>query len=232
MHSLHLISGGAAQGLVTQLKEQFEAQYDCSISSTFGAVGMMKERLKGGAPCDVLILTDALIASMVSSGEVIAGSARALGLVKTGIAVRSGQTAPNVSTPAALKAALQAAEGIYFPDPVKATAGIHVMNVLRRLNLHEELAGRLRPFPNGTTAMKALAEASGHGLLGCTQITEILYVDGIDLVAPLPTEFELATVYTAAVCRASAKSDLAAELVTLLSGPASAGLRKACGFET
>ncbi|MBC7609534.1 MAG: substrate-binding domain-containing protein [Polaromonas sp.] len=228
---IHLLSGGAAQGLVSKLQERFEAQHACRIEATFGAVGMMKDRLLAGSPCDVLILTDALVAQLTASGELLAGSARALGTVKTGIAVKTGDMHVDAGNPGALKAAFQAARGIYFPDPVKATAGIHFMNLLKQLGLEVELADRLHPFANGATAMKAMAEAKGASLIGCTQITEILYIDGVELVAPLPREFELATVYTAAVCTRATQGQAAHDLIALLTNAELAALRLACGFE-
>jgi len=231
MTSLHILSGGAAQGLVTQLCERFEAEQHCDIAGTFGAVGMMKDSLLSGTPCDVLILTDALIAQLTASGQVTAGSAKNLGVVKTGVAVKSGEKAVDVSSPTALKAALQAARGIYFPDPIKATAGIHVMKVIRELGLETELATRLRPYPNGAAAMKAMAQCNEPGLIGCTQATEIIFTQGIDLIAPLPKEFELATVYTAAVCQKSVHPREAGYLIAMMVSAENASLRLASGFE-
>ena len=231
MISLHILSGGAAQGLVTQLSERFKAEQQCDIAGTFGAVGMMKDSLLSGTPCDVLILTDALIAQLTASGQLTAGSARNLGIVKTGVAVKSGEKAVDVSSPAALKAALQAARGIYFPDPIKATAGIHVMKVIRALGLEQELTGRLRPYPNGAAAMKAMAESDEPGLLGSTQATEIIFTEGVDLIASLPKEFELATTYTAAVCMQSSQAGKARALIDLMVSADVAALRMACGFE-
>ena len=231
MKNINLLSGGAAQGLVTQLEQRFETEQHCSIDASFGAVGMMKDSLLAGAACDVIILTQALIEQLSASGEVVASSIRALGIVKTGIAVKTGEAAPAVGTPAELKAALQAARGIYFPDPIKATAGIHFMAVLKQLGLDTELASRLHPFPNGATAMNAMAEADGQGFLGCTQATEILYTDGVDLIAPLPQEFELATVYTAAVCTRATEPKAANAWIALLVSPDAATVRTACGFE-
>ena len=228
---LHILSGGAAQGLVLQLQERFKAQHRISVAGIFGAVGMMKDSLLTGSPCDVIILSDALIAELTASGKLMTGSAQALGAVRTGIAIKSGDKPIDVSTPETLKSALRAAQGIYFPDPVKATAGIHVMRVLKALGLETELADRLRPFPNGATAMKAMAQAQETGLLGCTQITEILFTPGVDLVAPLPKAFELATVYTAAVTAKSAQPGAARALIALLTSPDTADLRLACGFE-
>jgi molybdate transport system substrate-binding protein len=231
MTIINLLSGGAAQGLVTQLEHRFETEHHCTIDASFGAVGMMKDSLLAGAPCDVIILTQALIEQLSESAEVLAPSIRDLGVVKTGIAVKTGDTAPAVGTPAELKAALQAARGIYFPDPVKATAGIHFLGVLKQLGLDTELASRLHPFPNGATAMNAMAEAEGQGFLGCTQATEILYTDGVELIAPLPQEFELATVYTAAVCARATEPQAASQLIALLVSPDAATVRKTCGFE-
>jgi molybdate transport system substrate-binding protein len=231
MNTTHLLSGGAAQALVTRLQDRFKALHGHTIDATFGAVGMMKDKLTGGAPCDVLILTDSLIRQLTDSGHVAAGTARALGVVKTGIAVKTGQPRPAVSTPEELKAALQAAQGIYFPDPVKATAGIHFMNVLKQLGLDQTLADRLRTFPNGAAAMTALAQSSETGLIGCTQDTEILYIEGVDLIADLPKAFELATVYTAAVCTRANSPEAAAQLIDLLGSAETAALRAECGFE-
>ena len=232
---LHLLSGGAAQGLVNQLQAQFQAAYEnqggCEVAGNFGAVGIMKDRLLAGEACDVTILTDALIGQLAGSGHVVAGGARALGVVKTGISVKAGEPLPDVSNPEALKAALLSAAGIYFPDPVKATAGIHFMKVLKSLGIDAELAARLRPFPNGATAMREMAQCPQAGLIGCTQITEIIYTPGIELVAPLPKAFELATVYTAAVCAGATHPAMAAALIDLLVKAETANLRHAAGFE-
>lgn len=231
MTSIDLLSGGAAQGLVGQLQARFLAQGGGAVQGRFGAVGQMREQLLAGAPCDVLILTQALIDQLTTQGHVQPGSARALGAVKTGVAVKAGEPAPDTSSPAALKAALLAAGGVYFPDPLKATAGIHFMKVLESLGIAQALAGRLRPFPNGATTMAALAAAPEPGLIGCTQVTEILYTPGVRLAGLLPAEFELATVYTAAVCTRAAQPAQAAAFVELLAGSEAAALRAAGGFE-
>ena len=231
MKNINLLSGGAAQGLVTQLEHRFETKHRCSIDASFGAVEMMKDSLLAGTSCDVIILTQALIEQLGQSGEVLTPSIHVLGIVKTGIAVKIGDADPAVGSPAELKAALQSARGIYFPDPVKATAGIHFMAVLKQLGLDTELAARLHPFPTGAAAMNAMAEAEGEGFLGCTQVTEILYTDGVELVAPLPKEFELATVYSAAASTRAAEPEAANQLIALLVSPDAATVRTACGFE-
>ena len=91
--------------------------------------------------------------------------------------------------------------------------------------------GALRQYPNGATAMREMAASDDAQPIGCTQISEILFTPGVNLIAALPTRFELATVYTAAVSARAAQPDLARRLIALLSADAAASLRAQCGFE-
>lgn len=228
---LKILSGGAAAQAVRGIQDAFARETGCTIDGTFSAVGEMRDQLLAGAACDLVILTAALVAQLVQSGHVVAGSARSLGLVHTGIAVRSGETHPRVDTAAALAAAFGQARAIYCPDTIKSTAGIHFRRVLSQLGLEQTLASRLREFPNGATAMKAMAECAEPGLLGCTQVTEINYTPGVTLVGNLPPEFALATDYTAGVCAKSGQPELAGLFAAWLTGAQSQNVRRAGGFE-
>jgi molybdate transport system substrate-binding protein len=146
------------------------------------------------------------------------------------VAVKTGQAHPDVSDADALRSVLRQASGIYFPDPELATAGIHFMKVLTGLGIVDEVRDRLRTFPNGATAMKAMADCDDPKVVGCTQVTEILITPGVDLVADLPQAFELATVYTAAVTTTSPHAAQAAALIAELISPARTTDRKAGGF--
>jgi len=227
---LFLLSGGAAAGLVNPLKAGFEAKHGCKLHGTFSAVGAMKEALLQGTPCDVVILSKALVQGLIDSGHVKAGSLHALGVVKTGIAVKQGTTHPAIATRADLQAAFRAAEGIYFPDPKLATAGIHFFKVLQTLGLDVSLADRFRTFPNGATAMKAMALATGP-VIGCTQVTEIKYTEGVDLVGVLPQEFELATVYALGISAQAQQPQLAQAMSDALTDTSTEALKLAGGFE-
>ena len=229
--AIRLLSGGAAQGLVRQLQDRFLGESGYRVEGSFGAVGAMRDKLLAGEPCDLVILTQALVDQLVGGGHLIAGSRAPLGVVKTGVAVKAGETAPGIATASALRTALLDARGIYFPDPVKATAGIHFMKVLQTLGIAEQLASRLRPFPNGATAMGEMSRAAEDGLIGCTQVTEILYTPGVQFAGLLPREFELATVYTGAVSSAAQEPQAAAGLIRLLAGPDAAEVRVNGGFE-
>ena len=224
--SLSFLSGGAAHGLVRALAE------DAGIEAGghFGAVGAMRERFLAGEPCDIVILTHAQVAELCAQERAEPRMSCDLGSVATSVAVRAGEPAPDVSNAGGLRAALLAADGIYFPDPAKATAGIHFAKVLDQLGIAAQVKDRLRIFPNGSTAMAHMAQAQGHPV-GCTQATEILATPGVKLAAPLPRGLELSTVYTAAVSRAARNPQAAGRFWERLADDASQALRTRAGFQ-
>ncbi len=228
---LHLLCAGAAQGLVKALEPRLRAEADATLAGRFGAVGAMKDALLAGEPCDALVSTDKMIGELVAAGVLQGDHRAALGRVRTGIAVRRGAPQPDVSTPEALKAALLAADAIYFPDALKSTAGIHFAAVMRQLGIHDTLEPRFRTYPNGATAMREMAAHDAPRSIGCTQVTEIRYTEGVELVAPLPPRFELATLYAAAVSAHAAEPALAARFIAMLAGSDARALRQAGGFE-
>jgi molybdate transport system substrate-binding protein len=229
--TLHLLCAGAAQGLVKALQARFKAETGADIDARFGAVGAMKEALLSGTRCDVMIVTEAMVKGLCDEGRLRAETCAALGQVFTGVAVRAGTPHPGVGSPAALKAALLASSDIYFPDAVRATAGIHFAGVMATLGVRELLEPRFRTYPAGAIAMRELAASQAAAPIGCTQVTEIKYTPGVELVGLLPSEFALATTYTAAVAAKAAEPALAAAFITLLTDADTRGLRADGGFE-
>ena len=222
---IRFISAGAAQGLVAAVAREAGVE----TGGSFGAVGAMLEKVRAGEACDVVILTNAQIAELTANATVIPDTSADLGSVPTAIAVREGAELPDVSSEAALRAALLAADEIYFPDPARATAGIHFAKVLEQLGIRAQLESRIRTHPNGAAAMHAMAQSTGSPI-GCTQATEILATPGVRLVQPLPKGFDLETVYTAAVASRSQQAKSAGELVTRLAGEKGRGARVKAGF--
>ncbi|MBK7473089.1 MAG: substrate-binding domain-containing protein [Betaproteobacteria bacterium] len=151
MTVLHVLSAGAAKGLVLGMQEPFSAASGVSVEGAFGAVGAMREKFLAREPCDLIILTAAIIDALAAQGLVHADSVAALGRVHTGIAVPAGDAHPAIADADGLRRALEVARGIYLPDPERATAGIHFAKRVAR-------AGDFRPGPG---AVAALSERRG-----------------------------------------------------------------------
>ncbi|MGA2998652.1 molybdate ABC transporter substrate-binding protein [Bradyrhizobium sp.] len=230
MTSLNILSGGAAQGLVGSLAAKFKEQTGLDISGEFGAVGAMATKLREGTLADIVVLTSALIATLTGEKLVDRTWVKDVGRVETALAVRSVD--PLVSAPdaASLRAAFLAADAIFVPDTKASTAGIHVAKVLAQLGIADEVANRLKIYPNGATAMRHMAETDARKPIGCTQATEIIATQGIQLSGALPKGCDLATVYTAAVTAKAAHAREAQVLIDLLTSANQQHLRERAGF--
>jgi molybdate transport system substrate-binding protein len=230
MNNLNILSGGAAQGLVGSLAPAFKAQTGFDIAGEFGAVGLMADKLRGGMPTDIVILTAALVATLAEERLVVAASISDVGLVETALAVRAGDPKVVARDEAGLREALLASDAIFVPDTKASTAGIHVAKVLARLGIADAVAARLKIFPNGATAMRELAASDARRPIGCTQSTEIISTNGVVLSGSLPPGCELATMYTAGVTTKAAHPSQASALIGLLIGAGQREQLERAGF--
>lgn len=231
MAVLRLLSAGAAQAVCEQVIAAFQRDTGHEVEANYGAVGAMKARMVGGEPVDVIILSAQLIQDLVSGGLVGVSSVTDIGKVGTGVAVRAGTALPEVRTREALRGNILAATTIVCPDPATATAGKIVMKLMERLGVASQVEDRMQFFPNGYAAMNWLAASSGSLEIGITQNTEILPNKGVTLVAPLPEEFQMKTVYTAGVAVRAAQPDLAREFVRRLTTAEFRPTLRAAGYE-
>ena len=230
MNKLNILSGGAAQGLVASLAPKFKQQTGFEIGGEFGAVGAMADKLRQGAPTDIVILTAAIVGKLAEENRVVPASIADVGLVETALAVRAADAKVTANDAASLRAALLAADAIFVPDTKVSTAGIHVAKVLQQLGIADAVAGRLRIYPNGATAMRHLAASDALRPIGCTQSTEIISTPGVVLSGSLPPGCELATTYTAAVTTRAAHAKQAQALIDLLTDAGHREMRAQAGF--
>jgi len=73
--------------------------------------------------------------------------------------------------------------------------------------------------------------AAGEADIGLQQISEILSVDGVELVGPLPDALQSVTVYSAGVLATAEQPDAAGLLIAFLRTPAAAAVLRAKGLE-
>jgi molybdate transport system substrate-binding protein len=231
MAPIRILSAGAAQAVSERIIEAFKRDTASEVTAAFGAVGAMKARVTGGEAVDVIILTRTMIDELAADGWVEQGSRIDLGTVGTGVAVRAGTPAPEVSNAAGLRAAILAATRIVCPDPAIATAGKVVMSLMEKLGVADEVRGRMQFFPNGYAAMGWLAASAGKGELGITQVTEIRPNKAVSYAGPLPDEFQMKAVYSAGVAAKAADAKLARDFIARFAAPGARALLEEAGYE-
>ena len=83
---LNVLCAGAVQGLVDALRERFERDHGVALNTSFGAVGAMRDAMRGGTPCDVLIVSGRWSIRCSRAARCVR-SAVPLGRVETALAV-------------------------------------------------------------------------------------------------------------------------------------------------
>jgi len=231
MHrALRIISAGAAKGLINDLQDPFSRtvpHIQPSFDNSFGAVGAMKDIFKAESlePLAdklagvVMISSESILLDLIKEGLLDAASYTPIGWVSTAVARLEGDDSI-VAMPRQedLQHALMHAPVIYAPDTEKSTAGIHFKKVLTALELWAPLKDRVQNFPNGAAAMGQMAKDQIKGALGCTQVTEINYTPGVEVISLLPKQFELNTLYSAACALRGHQIALARDFIRFLCG--------------
>lgn len=218
------------RGAVEALMPQFEKASGHKVSVTFGLGGPLAKRVQDGEAPDVLISTRGGIDGLIASAKVTAGSDATLARSGVGIAVRKGAPKPDISTADALKATLIAAKSISYSDPAAGGAsGVHFGKVVERLGLTGALKDKTKhPAAAGSTGAML---AKGDVELAVQQIPELLEVDGIDVVGPLPGDLQAITVFAAGIPAAAKEAGAAAELIKFLRSPEAVNVIKSKGLD-
>ena len=167
----------------------------------------------------VMISSESILNDLIKEGLLDSASYTPIGWVSTAVARLEGddsiQALPKEED---LQHALLHAPVIYAPDTEKSTAGIHFKKVLMALELWVPLKDRIQNFPNGAAAMGQMAKDHIKGALGCTQVTEINYTPGVEVISLLPKRFELNTLYSAASALRGHQATLANDFIRFLCG--------------
>jgi molybdate transport system substrate-binding protein len=155
--------------------------YGPSMGTTANAIPI---RLERGEPVDVLIMVGYALGDLAKQGKVIADSRVDLVKSPIGVAVKAGAPRPDISSADTLKRALLTAKTIAYSD---SASGVYVSTeMFAKLGIADEMKDKARKIP--ATPVGEIV-AHGDAEIGFQQISELLPVQGIDIVGPLPAEF-------------------------------------------
>ena len=185
-----LIAPGGIRAAVEQLIPGFERKTGHKVKATFGSGLGTKQQVAKGEPFDVPIVQPPY-PEVLSSGNVVADSAKTLASVSVGVAVRQGAPKPDISSADAVLRTLLAAKSVAYPNPVGgAAAGVSFDETLKKLGIAAQMESKLKRAQGGAGAMAMVAK--GEAEIGLTFVSE-MNEPGIDIVGPLPKDVSTPT---------------------------------------
>jgi molybdate transport system substrate-binding protein len=212
--SIKGISSMATRQLLVELVASYREVVLCDIDiEAVGGVDAAK-RVRAGEPFDVVVLSSEAIDQLIATGHI--DPASKVNLVNSGVAVavKAGAIVPDISSEAALKAAVLTAKTISYST---GPSGVAVAKLFERWGIAEQLASRIVQAPPGVPVGSLLA--SGEAELGFQQLSEFIHEDGISIAGPLPPEIQITTTFSAGICTASKQAAAVRDLLVFMTSP-------------
>jgi molybdate transport system substrate-binding protein len=223
--ALKLLSSMAAREVLAELIRGFTQQTGQTVTAeAVGGVEVAK-RIQSGDPADVVVLADTAIDKLIAAGALRSGR---VDLVRSGvaIAVRSGAARPDVSTEAAVQAAVVAASSLSYST---GPSGVYLEKLFARWGILDSIRPRIVVPPPGIPVGSLVA--SGEAALGFQQLSELLNVPGIEVLGPLPAAIQTMTIFSAGINVGCTQPQVAAQLLAYMSQPAASAVKLRFGME-
>jgi p-hydroxybenzoate 3-monooxygenase len=224
--SITCISSMATKAVLAELARAYEGQTGQRISiASIGGVDAAR-RVETGEPLDVVVLARDAIDRLVAAGHLAAGTRVDLARSEVAVAVRAGAPRPDIGSEAALERALLAARTIGVST---GPSGVALARLFARWGIAEMIRARLVQVPPGVPVGRLVA--NGEVELGFQQRSELIHLDGIDIIGPLPAAIQIVTTFSAAVGARAQRPEAARALLAFMTSPAAADAKRRQGME-
>lgn len=229
--SVAVITSGGFAAAYNVLGPQFEQETGIRLISAYGASSggapdSIPERLARGETPDLIILSRPALDALTERGDVVGTSRIDLADSRIGMAVMSGGSRPDIENPDAFVATLLAARSIGYSASVSGT--YLSTELFPRLGIWERLEPKSKRIVSDRVGNVV---ARGEVEIGFQQISEILPIEGVDYVGPIPEEFQKVSTFSAGLTTRARNLEDARSLLEYLSSEKVAEAIAATGLE-
>lgn len=223
---VRVLSTLALKAAVQDLVAPYHAANGCRIDADFAPTLALLERLRGGEPADLVILTREGLGELVGEGRVIAESCVDLARSYVGLAVKAGHPKPDVSGATAFRAALLNARSVAYSRI--GASGLLFAELIKTMGIADAVNAKAVIVPSGLTAERLI---TGEADLAVQQISELKQIGGIEVIGPIPHDLQTPAVFSAGRMATSQRQRSTEQLLRHLASPAFAPVLREAGLE-
>jgi len=224
---LRVFASDGVKAAVEELTPQIEQAIGCKLAVQFNSSKNLRDKIQAGEPFDATFLTAEVLDDLIKQGKIAGGSRVDIARTGMGVGVRAGAAKPDISSPEALKRAFLNAKFISF-NPTGASAP-HTYAMFARLGITDEIKPKLMLDAEAGRPQRNVVD--GKADLVVSLIPEIKFFPGVELVGPVPAEFQSYVNFAAGIAPNAQGAEAAKALLGFMTGPTAAAILKAKGME-
>jgi molybdate transport system substrate-binding protein len=221
------ISSMATKTALAALTQSYTAKTGAPVSAlSIGGVDATK-RIVAGEAFDLVFLATDAIDKLIASGHVQHGSRVDWVKSPVAVAIAAGAAPIDISSDAAVKAAVIACESMSYST---GPSGVYLAGLFERWGISELVKAKLVVAAPGVPVGSLIA--SGQVAFGFQQLTELLDVQGIQILGHLPEEIACITTFSSGITTASPAANLEAARAfqAYLASPEVEGIKREQGM--
>jgi molybdate transport system substrate-binding protein len=223
---LRVLAPNATKPIVAEAIARYETATGDRVTVAWAGTEAITRRIGEGEAADVVVNAAQNIDRQIRDGILVDGTRTDFSRSAIGVAVRHGQPHFDPSSVEAIRQALLMAKTIAISS---GTSGRHLEAVFQRLGIADAVNGRLRQPPSGAQIGEMLAR--GEAEIGFQQVGELMHVQGIDFLGPLPGDLQSVTVYSSAIHAKAGSPQAARKFLEVLAAPDLAEVIRRSGME-
>ncbi len=221
-----LVSDGM-KPVVEELTPQIEKAIGHKLAPTFNSSKNLRDKIGSGQAFDAVVITDEVLDDLIKQGKVTSASRADIAHTGISVGVKAGSPKPDVSTPAAIKRAILNAKTISF-NPTGASAP-HIYAMFEKLGIADAVKPKLMLDSEAGRPQKNVAE--GKADLVFSLVPEVEFFPGVDLVAPIPAEFQSYVKFAAGAAPTARDAKAAQAFIQFLASSKAVPVIKSKGME-
>lgn len=225
---LKVLSPQVMKPVLDDLTPQFERSSGNQVMISYATTSALVKEIEAGIVADLAILSPEQIEQLQEQDKIVEDSLTPVAKLEFGVIIRKDATKPDVSTVHLLKQTLMNAKSIASGDPETSTSGEYFANLIKRLQIADEIKPKIKMFSSGTAALRAVANGEADLAVG---VVSAAIEPNTELAGVLPAQAKKYNSYAAGILTSSNQIEAAKALASFISSPTALAVMKSKGFD-